>query len=119
MGTFIFTQLDVWKKAHELTLLTYRLTEFFPPKEDRRLTDQACRSAASVATNIAEGFGRRSARDKIRFYNHSEGSLQELRYQYILARDLGYVARPEPAFELIRDVEMMLRRLIAAIGRSL
>jgi four helix bundle protein len=119
MGTFSFTQLDVWKKAHELTLRTYRLTESFPRKEAYRLTHQACTAAASVPANIAEGYGRRHAREKIRFYNIGEGSLQELRYYCILARDLGYLSTPEPFFDLIRDVESMLRRLIAAISRDL
>lgn len=119
MTTHDYTQLDVWKKAHEATLMTYRLTELFPQKEEKRLTDQACRAAASVATNIAEGYGRRSPRDKIRFYNMSEGSLQELRYQFILAKDLNYLPAPKELFALIQDVEMMLRRLIATISDSL
>ena len=119
MGTFIFTQLDVWKKAHELTLLTYRMTETFPNKEIYRLTDQACRAAVSVPANIGEGYGRRRPREKMRFYNISEGSLQELRYYFILARDLGYISEPTRAFDLMRDVESMLRRLIATIGQAL
>jgi len=119
MATFIFTQLDVWKKAHELALKTYRATEAFPRKEQFRLTQQACAAAASVAGNIAEGYGRRKPRDKMRFYNQSEGSLQELRYWYILGKDLGYIAETESPFDLICDVESMLRRLIAAIGRDL
>ena len=119
MGTFIFTQLDVWKKAHELVLLTYRVTEAYPSKESFRLTHQSCTAAASVPGNIAEGYGRRHARDKMRFYNHSEGSLQELRYYLILAKDLGYLTDPEPLFDLVRDVESMLRRLIASIARTL
>jgi len=119
VGTFAFTQLDVWKKSHELALDTYRITEGFPRKEAFRLTHQACAAAASVPANICEGYGRRHARDKIRFYNFSEGSLQELRYYFILARDLGYVADLRKVFELICDVESMLRRLIASIGRGL
>ena len=119
MTTHDYTQLNVWKKAHEAALLTYRLTELFPPKEVNRLTDQACRAAASVAMNIAEGYGRRSPRDKIRIYNISEGSLQELRYAFILARDLKYLPPPKELFALIQDVEMMLRRLIAKISDSL
>ena len=118
MATFDFTQLDVWKKAHQVTLMTYRLTAKFPRAEAFRLTNQACKSAVSVGSNIAEGYGRRSPKDKIHFYNMSEGSLQELRYQFILARDLGYVRDSDAPWELIRDVEMMLRRLIASICRG-
>ena len=118
MPTHDFTQLDVWKKAHQITLMTYRLTAGFPRAEIFRLTDQACKSSASVATNISEGYGRRSPGEKMRFYNIAEGSLQELKYQFILARDLGYVRDAGPVFDLIRDVEMMLRKLIAAISRG-
>jgi four helix bundle protein len=119
MGTVSYTQLDVWKKAHELALATYRATEAYPAKEQQRMTDQSCRAAVSVAANIAEGYGRRKPRDKMRFYTHSEGSLQELRYYFILARDLGYLGQTERLFQLVVDVESMLRKLIAAIESSL
>ena len=59
MATCDYTPLDVWKKDHEITLMTYRLTEKFPCKEENRLTDQACRASSSAATNIAQGCGRR------------------------------------------------------------
>ena len=119
MGTHSFMQLDVWKKAHQLDLMTQKATESFPGSEAFRLTDQSCKAAASVPANIAEGYGRRQPRDKIRFYNHSEGSLQELRNHLIKARALGYLLDSEPFFKLIQDVESMLRRLIAAVARDL
>ena len=119
MATFVFTQLDVWQKAHELALKTYRATDAFPRKERFRLTQQATTAAVSISANIAEGYGRRSPRDKMRFCNHSEGSLQELRNCYLLAKDLGYMVEADCPFDLIRDVESMLRRLISAIGRDL
>src|SRR5262245_27156093 len=119
MGTYLFTQLDAWVKARELVLATYRVTEAYPPKELFRLTDQSCRAAVSVAGNIAEGYGRRKPRDKMRFYNHSEVSLQELRCYFILAQDLGYLEKPESLFKLIVDVESMLRKLNGSIERSL
>ena len=119
MGTVSFMQMDVWKKAHDLALATYRVTEAYPAKEQLRLTDQSCRAATSVPGNIAEGYGRRKPRDKMRFYTHSEGSLQELKYYFILARDLGYLREPDPLFQLIVDIESMLRRLIASIEATL
>jgi len=119
MGTNSFTQLDVWKKAHELDLMTQKATETFPGREAFRLTDQSCRAAASVAANIAEGYARRQPRDKIRFYNLSEGSLQELKNHLLKAKGLGYLVKSDPFFKLIVDVESMLRRLIAAVARDL
>jgi four helix bundle protein len=119
MGTHHFTQMDVWKKAHALVLKTYQAIKSFPKSEDFVLTQQAIKAAVSIPANIAEGYGRRQARDKMRFYNHSEGSLQELGYYFILARDLGYISDIKPLQALLVDIESMLRRLIASIGRSL
>jgi four helix bundle protein len=85
-----FRDLTVWRKAHELVLAVYRLTESFPEREKFGLTHQMRRAAVSVPANIAEGFGKRSPADKARFLNMAEGSLEECRYYLILAQDLGY-----------------------------
>lgn len=82
--------LRVWQAAHELTLMTYRLTRLFPSEERFALSSQMRRAAASVATNIVEGFHRRTLRDSLSFYNIADASLEELRYEYVLARDLEY-----------------------------
>jgi len=55
-----FEDLEVWQKAHKLVLDIYKVTEHFPNTERFRLTDQLCRSAASIPANIAEGKGRDS-----------------------------------------------------------
>ena len=85
-----FEDLEIWQKAHQWVLVTYRLTENFPKHELFGLTSQLRRAAVSVPANIAEGFNRRGTGDKIRFYNIAQGSLEECRYYFILARDLGY-----------------------------
>lgn len=85
-----FRDLMVWRKAHELVLAIYRLTESFPEREKFGLTHQMRRAAVSIAANIAEGFGKRSPAEKARFLNMAEGSLEECRYYLILAQDLGY-----------------------------
>ena len=87
-----FQDLMVWQKAHALTLAVYKLTSEFPREEMFGLTSQMRRSAASVPANIAEGFKRRGQADKARVLNIAEGSLEELRYFFILATDLGYAA---------------------------
>lgn len=86
-----FQQLNAWKKAHQLVLAVYRQTRSFPREELYGLTSQMRRAAVSVPANVAEGFKRRGLQDKIRFYNISESSLEELKYYFILSRDLEYI----------------------------
>ena len=85
-----FEELIVWQKAHAFALGTYRLTKTFPGSELYGLTSQFRRSAVSIAANIAEGYKKRGTKDKIRFLNIAQGSLEESRYYLILARDLNY-----------------------------
>jgi four helix bundle protein len=87
-----FQDLIVWQKSHQLTLGIYRVTNTFPKHEIYGLTAQMRKAAVSVAANIAEGFSKRGRSDKARFMNTAQGSLEELRYYTILARDLGYTA---------------------------
>ena len=85
-----FTDLIVWQKAHKFVLSAYRFTSGFPKNETYGLTSQFRRASVSIAANIAEGFKKTGAADKIRFLNISQGSLEECRYYSILANDLGY-----------------------------
>ncbi len=86
-----FRDLVVWGKAHELVLATYGATMVFPKHELYGLTSQLRVSVVSIPANIAEGFRKRGRADKARFLNIAEGSLEETRYYFILATDLGYV----------------------------
>lgn len=87
-----FRDLVVWQKSHQLTLEIYRITTEFPKKEEFGLSSQSRRSSISIPSNIAEGFKRRSKKDSCHFYNIAEGSLEELGYQLLLARDLEYIS---------------------------
>ncbi len=80
----------MWRKAHELVLSIYRLTRDFPNEERFGLSSQLRRAAISVPANIAEGFGKRTKPDKIRFFNIAQGSLEEVHSYLILTQDLGY-----------------------------
>lgn len=84
-----FEDLVVWQKSHALTLRIYTLTKAFPRSETFGLSSQMRRAAISVSANIAEGFSKRGRSDKARFMNVAQGSLEELRYYFILARDLS------------------------------
>ena len=95
-----FEDLIVWQKAHAWVLIIYRMSEDFPAKENYALTSQLRRAAMSVPANIAEGFKKRGTRDKLRFFNIAQGSLEESRYFLILARDLGYAEVSEAQAKL-------------------
>jgi four helix bundle protein len=112
MSTSSFTQLDVWAKAHQVTLAIHAITDRFPPRERFSLAHQMWKAAVSVPANIAEGYGRRHARDKARFYTIAEGSAEELKYYLILSRDLGYLKEFDQLWPMIEDVSRMLRRLV-------
>ena len=86
-----FEDLAVWQKAHTLVLRVYKMTRGFPKEELFGLSAQMRRAAVSVPANIVEGFYRAGRSDKARFMNVAQSSLEELRYYFILSRDLGYV----------------------------
>lgn len=83
-----FTELIVWQKAHKLVLNIYKLIKAFPKEELCALTSQMRRAAISIPANKAEGYKKKSLKDKLRFFNIAEGSLEELKYCLILSRDL-------------------------------
>ena len=86
-----FTDLIVWKKAHEFVLEVYAVTKNFPAEERFALCSQFQRAAVSIPANIAEGYKKLSRADKLRFMNISQGSLEECRYYIILSKDLSYI----------------------------
>jgi four helix bundle protein len=110
-----FEDLLVWQRAHALTLTVYRMTARFPAEERFGLVSQMRRAAVSVPANIAEGFKRRSRPDKVRFYNISQGSLEELRYYLVLSRDLGYVSDVGTVTAELDEVGRMLHGLVASV----
>jgi four helix bundle protein len=109
-----FQDLVVWQKSHQLTLRVYGLTAAFPKHELYGLTSQMRRTAVSVPANIAEGFKKRGCPDKARVMNIAQSSLEELRYYFILSRDLGYPAASE-RFSDADEVD----RLLGAYSQSL
>ena len=111
MANTCFTQLVVWQVAHRVALEIYRLTRSFPNEERYGLAIQMLRAAVSMPANIAEGFGRRKAHDKARFYNIAEASAQELKYHLIMSRDLSYLKEFDPLWRSLEEVCRMLRRL--------
>lgn len=105
-----FTQLDTWKIAHELILSLYTMTKKFPQDELFGLTNQIRRSAVSISSNITEGFGRKSLKEKIQFYSISLGSLYETQNQILIARDLGYISSED--FSNLSESTIQISKLL-------
>ena len=112
-----FRDLVVWQKAMDLVVLVYEITKQFPIDERYALTSQLKRASVSVPSNIAEGYGRNSTIDYIRFLQISLGSLYELDTQLELANRLGFASEDaaKDALELCAEIEKMLVALISKL----
>jgi four helix bundle protein len=85
-----YRDLLVWQRAIQMTLAIYRLTTGFPKEELFGLTSQIRRAGVSVASNIAEGYGRMSQGEYKQFLGMARGSNLEVQTQLFIARELGY-----------------------------
>lgn len=112
-----FKELIVWQKAHQFVLEVYEYTDDFPKSELYGLTSQFRRAAVSIAANIAEGFKKRGKKDKARYLNISQGSLEECRYYITLAEDLEYGDKSEFDF-IIQEVSKLINAYRNAILNS-
>ncbi len=90
-----FKDIFAWQKAHQLALLVYKLTKKYPKDELYGLVSQSRRAVVSVASNLVEGFKRLGTQEDLHFCNIAQASLEELRYQLFLAKDLGYITQQE------------------------
>lgn len=111
-----FQDLLVWQKGHKLVLHIYSFSRTFPKEELFGLTSQLRRAAVSVPANIAEGFKRKGTKDKLRFLNIAQASLEETRYYLILVRDLKYADTLE-VMKILEEVSKMLTAYCKAINK--
>jgi four helix bundle protein len=86
-----YTRIKAWELADDLAVEVYRTTATFPPDEKYALTSQVRRAAYSVAANIAEGTGRRTTKNFVRFLDMAKGSANETQYFCHLAHRLNYM----------------------------
>ena len=100
----------VWQKSRTLVRNIYLLTRDFPVEEKYALTDQIRRAVISISSNIAEGSGRISDKEKLRFLSNAYGSLTEVSCQLTLAHDIGIV-NPETLQSLRIDIEEIGRMM--------
>ena len=112
-----FRDLIVWQKAMRLVTDVYRITRKLPKEEQFGLTSQLRRAAVSVPSNIAEGYGRNSNQDFIKFLRHANGSLFELQTQLIICLNLEFLNHEDfqSLEDQTREVERMNSSLINAI----
>ncbi|WP_303318744.1 four helix bundle protein [Flavivirga abyssicola] len=101
MKIFSFEKLSVWQKSRKLAVKIYKLTKNFPEDERYGLISQMRRCAVSISSNIAEGTGRHSAKDKARFTEIAFSSALELLNQIIISNDLEFLSNEE--YENIRQ----------------
>ena len=112
-----FEQLISWQKTQDLAVTVYKITKTFPKEEQFALTNQLRRATSSVSANIAEGFGRRSQKDKQNFYTIAYGSLLETKNFIYLAERLQYISKAESE-KLLNDT-VDSQKLINALIRSI
>lgn len=111
-----FTDLEVWRCGHKLVVDIYRMTKLFPKDEIYGLVSQIRRAAVSVTANIAEGFGRKSYKEKLQFYYQSQGSLTELEDEILIALDVGYLSKDSHV--IVMNQIDTTHRLLAGLIRS-
>jgi four helix bundle protein len=112
-----YRDLRVWQLGMELVIAVYDQTRGFPKEEVYGLSSQTRRSAVSVPSNIAEGKGRSTDRDRSLFFCHARGSLLELETQILIAQHLKYVVPSEA--EKLMAKSTQLGRMLNALVQSL
>lgn len=115
-----FKDLKVWQKAYELTTSIYSVSRAFPRDEIYGLTSQLRRAAVSIGANIAEGCGRRSDGEFVRFLQIARGSASEVEYHLLLSRDLKFM--DDSGFQNLHrklvEVQRMLTSLVSAVEQK-
>jgi four helix bundle protein len=115
-----FEDLLVWKKAHNIVLIIYKLLEKFPKEEKYRIIDQLARAVISIPTNIVEGFGRYTSKDYVHFLIIARGSVSEVKYLVLLSKDLKYVTFTEydELKKELDDIGKMINGLINSLRKK-
>ena len=114
-----YQELIVWQKAMDLVELVYKSSRGFPREEVYGLTSQIRRAAVSIASNIAEGQGRRTTPDFLRHLSIAYGSLLETETQLLIAQRLKYLAKPslDDVMKQTAEVGRLLNGLMASLSR--
>ena len=114
-----YKDLLVWQKSMLLVKEVYALVKLLPKEEQFALSDQMRRAVVSIPSNIAEGYGRNSTNDYVRFLNIARGSIYELDTQLNVCVMLGYITEEQSknAIELSQEVGKMINALAGKLSR--
>jgi four helix bundle protein len=112
-----FKDLVVWQRAVQLTLAIYKLTSIFPESERFGLTNQLRRASISVASNIAEGYGRSTKGEYLQFLGHARGSKCEVETQLVISRALDF--GPKKERQMAENLANEVGRMLVTIMRKL
>jgi four helix bundle protein len=112
-----FRKIKVWEKAHYLTLAVYKATVSFPKEELYGLTSQMRRAAASIPANIAEGCGRQTKVEFMRFLHIAGGSASELEYHLLLAHDLNFLNKSD--YDQLTMAVIEVKRMLTIFVQTL
>ena len=108
-----FVDLNAWQLSRALAKDTYLITKTFPKGEQFGLTNQVRRAVVSIAANIAEGFGRRTAADRTRFYDMARGSLTEYQSHIVISYDIGYLSEAE--FDQLTNASIECNKVLTGL----
>lgn len=113
-----YRKYEIWKKSHELVLFVYKeVAPSFPKNEQFELLRQMKRAAYSIPFNIVEGCGRNTDKDFVHFLDTSLGSVHELEYCFLLAKDLGFIRKElyVALYEKVNEIKAKTIKLIKSI----
>ncbi|WP_353778403.1 four helix bundle protein [Winogradskyella sp. 3972H.M.0a.05] len=113
MKVFSFEKLEVWQESTKLVKQIYNITNSFPQEEKFGLTSQMRRSSISIASNLAEGTSRKTARDKAHFSTIAFSSAMELLNQLIISKELNFVT--EESYILLRKKLEKITNMLNAL----
>ena len=111
-----YRNLEVWQRAHRLTISVYQVTRGFPDHERFSLTQQLRRAAVSIGCNIVEGRSRSSDGAYASFLDTALASGGEVSYQLLLSRDLGYIV--DAVYEPLASETETIRNMLGALRNS-
>ena len=117
MKDFFYKKLDAYKVAKEFTIYIYELQRKFPAYEQYAICDQLRRAAVSVPSNIAEGMGRMTVKERIHFLEISYASMTEVLCQLDISQSVGYISEEE--LEKAEEIADHLSRIMSGLRKNL
>ena len=113
-----YRDLIIWQRSKSYAVSIYKITGTFPPSELYGLVSQMRRAAVSIPSNIAEGFRRKTSKEKLQFLRVAYGSGAELETQLDISRALGYIGEPDykNLSGELGEIMKMMNKAIDALG---